>query len=757
MDKRLKRLIREIEQKLKKSNKVVPEKELNKLVLHAYGEQRLKNLFLSAKYALENKMFDTAQLLSAFTAEKYPTNADAIANLDALLGISQPPACVWLIVGKILSNNSDKKLVLTLAKHLNDIGWEQMKENLPDEIINKSGILLSLKLKNYRNKSSEKYNELISFAQQKCAEGAFSATETAELIIYLCESLHLQGRNQEIQNLTNRFFEETHDLASVAPERLQVVKTFKSTSEANLGNPFVAITTQIIPSLVDQPASPANAKLIYNIALLMTKVDLRETAAFLYNKAFEMDSTMPAPGFHALYQTSHACDWEQRDSLAKKCLSAFSQPLVSGIGERTAARVIASCAFTATTLFDSLELQQQFLARSKEASADFPTPITRKFNNKISSEKLKIAYVSSDFYSHATAFLLSGLFEEHDQNKFDIHVFSYGFNDVNDPFRRRIRDAVGHRFLDVSRWSDDAITASITNQNIDIAVDLKGYTQNSRPFLLHKKPAPIQINYLGFPGSMGQSYIDYFIADKYTVTSKNRMQFSENIVKLPVFYQPPDTNRNVSSGGSRKSNNLPEKGIILGAFNSIYKLTPEIFNFWLELLKEYNETYLWLIEPVGGAKRRLLELVKSHNLSEERIILAPFVEQSEHIERLKFVDIFMDTYPCVGHTTATDVLFRNVPLVTIAGETFASRVAASALFHIDCPELIAHSFIEYKQIIKKLIESRELRSELRTKIQKNTESKALFNTKNYTSIWEKTLETLHNRWKEGKQPEDMEI
>ena len=164
-----------------------------------------------------------------------------------------------------------------------------------------------------------------------------------------------------------------------------------------------------------------------------------------------------------------------------------------------------------------------------------------------------------------------------------------------------------------------------------------------------------------------------------------------------------------------------------------------------------------MIEPVGGAKRRLLELVKSHNLSEERIILAPFVEQSEHIERLKFVDIFMDTYPCVGHTTATDVLFRNVPLVTIAGETFASRVAASALFHIDCPELIAHSFIEYKQIIKKLIESRELRSELRTKIQKNTESKALFNTKNYTSIWEKTLETLHNRWKEGKQPEDMEI
>ena len=234
------------------------------------------------------------------------------------------------------------------------------------------------------------------------------------------------------------------------------------------------------------------------------------------------------------------------------------------------------------------------------------------------------------------------------------------------------------------------------------------------------------------------------------------MQFSEKIVKLPVFYQPPDSNRRVSSESSRKSN-LPEAGIILGAFNSIYKLTPELFNFWLDLLENYSETYLWLMEPVGGARRRLLELVKLRNIPRERIIFAPFAEQSQHIERLKFIDIFMDTYPCVGHTTATDVLFRNVPLVTIAGETFASRVAASALFHIDCPELIAHSFEEYKKIIKKLIESPELRTELRAKIQKNTEAKELFNTKKYTSIWEQTLEILHDRWKEGKQPEDMEI
>ena len=757
MDKRLKRLTREIEEKLTANNKIVPEKELNKLMLHIRGEQKLKKLFLSTKHALENKMFNTAQLLSAHTAEKYPMNADAAANLDALLGLSQPPACVWVILGRILSNNPGKNLILTLSKHIRDTKQEHMIEHIPEQIVNKSGLLLSLKLKNSRKKSSESYNELILLAQQKCNNDSFLPIETAELVIYLCEALLLEGRNQEIQELTKRFVEETGDLTQVSPERLQIIKTFKATSEANLGNPFVAIKTQMIPSLLSRAASSTNAKLIYNIALLMTKVDLRETAALLYKKAFEMDSTMSAAGFHALYQTSHACDWEERDRLSANCLTSFSKPIVSGKGERAAARVIASCAFTATTLFDSLELQQQFLSRSKEASVDFSTPITRKFSNNITPQKLKIAYVSSDFYSHATAFLLSGLFEEHDQNKFDIHVFSYGFNDVNDPFRRRIREAVGHRFLDVSRWSDDAIAASITNQNIDIAVELKGYTQNSRPFLLHKKPAPIQINYLGFPGSMGQSYIDYFVADKYTVTPNNRPQFSESIVKLPIFYQPPDANRNVSSGGSRKSNDLPEQGVILGAFNSIYKLTPELFHFWLELLENYSDTYLWLIEPVGGARRRLLELVHSRNISRDRIILAPFVEQSEHIERLKFVDIFMDTYPCVGHTTATDVLFRNVPLVTIAGKTFASRVAASALFHINCPELIANSFVEYKQIIKKLVENPKLRAELRVKIQKNAQAKELFNTKKYTSIWEQTLQILHNRWKEGKQPVDLEI
>ena len=757
MDKRLRRITREIEEKLTKNHKVVPEKEIRKLVLNLKGEQYLKTLFIATKHALENKMLRAAQLLSVCAVEKFPTNTDAMANLEALLTLSPPPACVWIILGRILPKNPDKNLILTLTKHIGNPEMEQIIEDIPDEIISKSGLLLSFKLKNSRKKSPETHNKLILLAQQKCTEGAFSTPETAELIIYLCESLLLEGRNQEIQQLTKQFIEETNSFTQVSPERLQIIKTFKSTSEANLGDPFIAIKTQILPSLLNQPASSTNAKLIYNIALLMTKIDLRETSAFLYRKAFEMDSSMPAPGFHALYQTSHSCDWEHRDDLTAKCLSAFSKPLAGGKSERTAARVIASCAFTATTLFDSLELQQQLLARSKEASADFPSPITRKFDNKISSGKLRVAYLSSDFYSHATAFLLSGLFEEHDQNKFEIHVFSYGFNDVNDPFRKRIRDAVGHRFLDVSRWSDDAIAASITNQNIDIAIELKGYTQNSRPFLLHKKPAPIQINYLGFPGSMGQSYIDYFISDQYTVTPDNRAQFSEKIVKLPVFYQPPDSNRRVSSESSKKSNNLPEAGIILGAFNSIYKLTPELFNFWLDLLENYSETYLWLLEPVGGARRRLLELVKLRNIPRERIIFAPFAEQSQHIERLKFIDIFMDTYPCVGHTTATDVLFRNVPLVTIAGETFASRVAASALFHIDCPELIAHSFEEYKKIIKKLIESPELRTELRAKIQKNTEAKELFNTKKYTSIWEHTLEILHNRWKEGKQPEDMEI
>ena len=393
MDKRLRRITREIEEKLTKNHKVVPERELRKLALNLKGEQHLKILFIATKHALENKMLRAAQLLSVCAVEKFPTNTDAMVNLEALLALSPPPACVWIKLARILPKNPDKNLILTLTKHTGNPEMDQIIEDIPDEIIGKSGLLLSFKLKNSRKKSPETYNKLILLARQKCTEGAFSNPETAELIIYLCECLLLESRNQEIQQLTKQFIEETSNITQVSPERLQIIKTFKSTSEANLGDPFIAIKTQIVPSLLNQPASSTNAKLIYNIALLMTKIDLRETSAFLYRKAFEMDSSMPAPGFHALYQTSHSCDWEHRDDLTTKCLSAFSRPLAGGKSERTAARVIASCAFTATTLFDSLELQQQLLARSKEASADFPKPITRKFDDKIGSGKLRVAYL----------------------------------------------------------------------------------------------------------------------------------------------------------------------------------------------------------------------------------------------------------------------------------------------------------------------------------------------------------------------------
>lgn len=417
--------------------------------------------------------------------------------------------------------------------------------------------------------------------------------------------------------------------------------------------------------------------------------------------------------------------------------------------------MLASCAFSATTMFDSLRLQSHLLERSIEAHAELPAQnhhplIPRKRG------KLKIAYLSADIHSHATAFLIAGLMESHDREKFDIYLFSYGSNQPDDPFRKRIRKAVGENFLEVSQWSDEQICTYIREQEFDITIDLKGFTQNGRPFLLHSRPAPLQINYLGYPASMGMPYIDYFVGDAYTLTDSNRKQFSERLITLPIFYQPPDSSRTLTDSTDRTSYlDIAEDCIVLGAFNSIYKLTPEIYDIWLKLLSKHPKCILWLTEPNASGKSRLLKLASIAGIEPSRIIFAPFLNQNEHIGRLAHVDIFLDTYPCVGHTTATDALFQGIPIVTIAGETFASRVAASALHHIACSELIAESHESYYQLLDELITLEDKLEMIRCKVKENVKKYQLFDTQRYTRVWEEALTAVFNRWEEGLSTSDI--
>ncbi len=758
MDKRAKRLVADIQKSLSANPSKIPSKTIEKLIGKLNGSQKLHHLLVSTKYALENGQAESALMLAVASLTSYPENEDCRATFGSILQLCVPPPAIWKVIENYLKKQPDRDLIVRFRQQIRFAGREDLVTLISKNLIEGDPLLITLEANYLRKESPELALASFETGMEILKAKLFTVDVEGEFLYFYGEHLLSLGRYADICNLLLPFVRDASKINEIPAEQQNLLRAVLSSAQSRLGDHVGALGSSLTRSIAKLPIEQANASFVYNIALIFSNLHLRETAAELYYLAFQMDKTDAAAGFHALYQRSHACQWEDRSSLAASCEKAISVPFRQGSSALRASRMLGSCAFSATTLFDSMDLQSHLLQRSREALSSIPIGNPRPPAQQSSSEKIKIAYLSADIYTHATAFLISGLLETHNRDKFDVHVYSYGHNDPNDPFRKRIREAVGDRFLDVSHWNDDAICASITNQKIDIAIELKGFTQNGRPFLLNSKPAPIQINYLGYPASMGSPAIDYFIGDRFTLTEHNRAQFSENVVTLPVFYQPPDSNRRVAEDISSETKyGLPDKKIVLGAFNSIYKLTPEVFDIWLRLLKIDAETVLWLTEPSKSGQKRLLQIASGHGIDTGRIIFAPFLAQDQHINRLKLIDIFLDTYPCVGHTTATDALFQGVPMVTIAGSTFASRVAASALDHIECQELIAYSSEEYFEIASGLIKNPEHRNVLRKKVMANAQKYSLFDTQRYTQTWEKALTTIYEHWREGLSPVDLFI
>ena len=758
MDKRAKRLIADIQKSLSANPSKIPTKTIEKLIGKANGTEKLHHLLVSTKYALENGQAESALMLAAVSLTSYPENEDCRTTFGSILQLCVPPSAIWKLIENYLKKEPDQNLIVRFRQQIRFAGREDLVTHIPKNLIETDPLLITLEANYLRKESPELALARFQAGMELLKAKVLDDVLEGEFLYFYGEHLLSLGRYADICKFLLPFVSDYKKINAIPTDQQNLLRAVLSSAQSRLGDHVDALKSSLTRSIEKLPIEETNASFVYNIALIFSNLDLRETAAELYYLAFKMDKTDAAAGFHALYQESHACQWEHRSELATSCQKAISTPFRQGSSALRASRMLASCAFSATTLFDSMEIQSQLLERSREALVSLPIGEPRPPTQKSPSEKIKIAYLSADIYTHATAFLISGLLESHNRDEFEVHVYSYGHNDPNDPFRRRIREAVGDRFLDVSRWSDDAICASITNQKIDIAIELKGFTQNGRPFLLNSKPAPVQINYLGYPASMGSPAIDYFVGDRFTLTEHNRAQFSEKVVTLPVFYQPPDTNRRVAEEIPDKTKlGLPEKKTILGAFNSIYKLTPEVFDIWLRLLKTHTETVLWLTEPSKSGQKRLLQITSEYGIETGRVVFAPFLAQDQHISRLKLIDIFLDTYPCVGHTTATDALFQGIPMVTIAGSTFASRVAASALDHIECQELIAHSLEDYFEIVSELIKDTKYRDTIKNKVMANTLKYSLFDTQRYTRTWEKALTTIYEHWRQGLPPTDLSI
>ena len=375
---------------------------------------------------------------------------------------------------------------------------------------------------------------------------------------------------------------------------------------------------------------------------------------------------------------------------------------------------------------------------------------------KTSSKRIKIAYISGDFYNFPTMYLLAGMLEAHNRDKFEIYAFSYALR-KNDEMRKRIMLGVDH-FINVHDYSSIKIAKLIKGNNIDISIDLNGYTEKSRPEIFYYRVSPIQINYLGYPSTMGANFIDYIVADHITIPDEYRNFYSEKIIYMPHSYQANDDKRKIAKTISKRSDfNLPDKGFVFCCFNQIYKINPKEFSIWMRLLRNIDDSVLWLINSNKLVKQNFSKEAKKQGVDPSRIIYAEKLSHPEHLARHKHADLFIDTFNYNAHTTASDALWSGLPIVTKQGKQFSARVASSLLNACGLPELITKNEKEYEELIFELATNPIKLKTISLKLSKYNKDKPLFNTKRYTNNFENGLQKVYDLYLNGKNPKNIFI
>jgi protein O-GlcNAc transferase len=370
--------------------------------------------------------------------------------------------------------------------------------------------------------------------------------------------------------------------------------------------------------------------------------------------------------------------------------------------------------------------------------------------------KIRIGYFSADFHGHATAYLMAQLFELHDRSKFEIFGFSFG-PPADDDMRRRL--AAGFdQLIDVKDKSDKEIAELARNLQIDIGVDLKGFTDQSRSGIFAHRAAPIQVNYLGFPGTMGANYIDYIIADRTLIPPEEAEFYTEKIAYLPHSYQVNDRTRRISDRRfTREELGLPTDAFVFCCFNNSFKITPDVFDIWMRLLTKVDRSALWLLKTNASAVESLRAEAVRRGIESERLVFAEPIDLSDHLARHASADLFLDTFYCNAHTTASDALWAGMPVVTRLGHTFAGRVAASLLNAIGLPELVTRTSDEYEQLAFRLANDRDKLSLIRKRLADNRLTHPLFDTELFTRHIESAYEKMWERHRMNLKPDHLSV
>ena len=364
-------------------------------------------------------------------------------------------------------------------------------------------------------------------------------------------------------------------------------------------------------------------------------------------------------------------------------------------------------------------------------------------------DRIRLAYLSNNFRESAMAHLLAGMFERHDRSRFEVTAMSFGA-EVNSPMRRRLKDAFEH-FVDVAGNTDQEIAELLRRNEIDIAVDLLGFTADNRLSVLARRAAPIQVNYMGYPGTMGAPFIDYIIADRTVIPEHDLAFYSEQVVFVPDSYFITDDRLVISDRTpTRAQCGLPESGFVFCCFNSNYKITSAIFDIWMRLLEAVDGSVLWLLEASPTATANLQREARQRGVAPERLIFAGKMPIADHLARHRLADLCLDTLPCNAHTTATDALWAGLPVVTCLGSTFAARVAASLLRAAGLPELVAATSEGYEALALRLAHDAALLAAVKAKLGDSRDTCPLFDTGRSTRSMEAAYVGMWERHQSGR-------
>jgi len=566
--------------------------------------------------------------------------------------------------------------------------------------------------------------------------------DCSALALYELGAIHLQnGRNEQAEicfagalKKADDFFEAIHDCGTAQAKQGKLKEAIVSYTKALDLRKNVPQLFFNLGRLYDELRKPDLALKNYNQALSLqsnfaeawcnkgtTLCDLKEfnEALICFKNALQLNPKISFVQGDIAHTKMKVCEWSRIDENVKILTEKIN------IGDKAVAP------FPLLALVDEPALHIKCAKIYSEEKYPFD-PTLGPIEKRKKREKIRIGYYSADFYNHATGYLIAELFELHDKNKFELVGFSFGPITADDMHHRLKRSF--DKLIEVGEKSDIEIAQMSRDLGIDIAVDLKGHTQYSRTGIFSYRAAPIQVNYLGYPGTTGTGYIDYIIADKTLIPLESQSHYSEKVAYLPNCYQVNDRKRLISDRQfTRKELGLPEEAFVFCCFNNNYKILPQTFASWMRILKKADGSVLWLFKDNDWAMQNLKEEAKKHGIDGKRLIFADRMANPEHLSRHHLADLFIDTFPYNAHTGASDSLWAGLPVLTLMGQSFASRVAASLLITMELPELIATTRSDYEELAIDLALNVEKIDAVKRKLANARPNSTLFNTPLFTT------------------------